>query len=245
MQPTSDSLHIGNYLGALVNWVDCSRLTTPSTSSPTCTPSPCRPTLRWSVAAPGSPPHSSSPVVTRPARPSSARATYLSTPSWLDHELSDRLRRGRQDDPVQGQDRPGPERQRRSVCLSHAHGGRHSHVRRRQGAGRRGPAPASGDHPRLGDPVQPALRRDACRARAAHPKETARIMELSDPSSKMSATNSPDAGIILLSDDPGRITKKVRSAVTDSERRSATTLRPSQGCPTCSPSRAPSPESRS
>ncbi|MGV1008466.1 MAG: tryptophan--tRNA ligase [Dermatophilaceae bacterium] len=49
-------------------------------------------------------------------------------------------------------------------------------------------------------------------------KETARIMELSDPTSKMSGTNSPDAGIILLSDDPARITKKIRSAVTDGER---------------------------
>ena len=49
-------------------------------------------------------------------------------------------------------------------------------------------------------------------------KETARIMELTDPTSKMSATNSPDAGIILLSDDPRRIAKKVKSAVTDSGR---------------------------
>lgn len=49
-------------------------------------------------------------------------------------------------------------------------------------------------------------------------KETARIMELSDPTSKMSGTNSPDAGIILLSDDAKRITKKIKSAVTDTER---------------------------
>jgi tryptophanyl-tRNA synthetase len=49
-------------------------------------------------------------------------------------------------------------------------------------------------------------------------KETAKIMELSDPTSKMSSTNSPDAGIILLSDDPARIAKKIRSAVTDGER---------------------------
>lgn len=49
-------------------------------------------------------------------------------------------------------------------------------------------------------------------------KETARIMELTDPTSKMSATNSPDAGIVLLSDDPRRIAKKVKSAVTDSGR---------------------------
>ena len=49
-------------------------------------------------------------------------------------------------------------------------------------------------------------------------KQTAKIMELSDPTSKMSGSNSPDAGLILLSDDPKRITKKIMSAVTDAER---------------------------
>ena len=49
-------------------------------------------------------------------------------------------------------------------------------------------------------------------------KETAKIMELTDPTSKMSGTNSPDAGLVLLSDDPKRIVKKIKSAVTDAER---------------------------
>ena len=49
-------------------------------------------------------------------------------------------------------------------------------------------------------------------------KETAKIMELTDPTSKMSGTNSPDAGLMLLSDDPKRIVKKIKSAVTDAER---------------------------
>ena len=48
-------------------------------------------------------------------------------------------------------------------------------------------------------------------------KETARIMELTDPTSKMSGTNSPDAGLVLLSDDPKRIVKKIKSAVTDAQ----------------------------
>ena len=48
-------------------------------------------------------------------------------------------------------------------------------------------------------------------------KQTAKIMELTDPTSKMSGTNSPDAGVVLLSDDPKRITKKIKSAVTDAE----------------------------
>jgi len=49
-------------------------------------------------------------------------------------------------------------------------------------------------------------------------KQTAKIMELTDPTSKMSGTNSPDAGVVLLSDDPKRIVKKIKSAVTDAER---------------------------
>ena len=48
-------------------------------------------------------------------------------------------------------------------------------------------------------------------------KETAKIMELTDPTSKMSGSNSPEAGLVLLSDDPKRIVKKIKSAVTDAE----------------------------
>ncbi len=48
-------------------------------------------------------------------------------------------------------------------------------------------------------------------------KESARIMELTDPTSKMSGTNSPDKGLLLLSDEPGRLRKKIMSAVTDTE----------------------------
>ena len=48
-------------------------------------------------------------------------------------------------------------------------------------------------------------------------RETAKIMELTDPTSKMSGTNSPDAGVVLLSDDPKRITKKIKAAMTDAE----------------------------
>ena len=48
-------------------------------------------------------------------------------------------------------------------------------------------------------------------------KESARIMDLTDPTSKMSGTNSPDKGLILLSDTDTRIRKKVMSAVTDTE----------------------------
>ncbi|QGN56590.1 tryptophan--tRNA ligase [Nostocoides sp. HKS02] len=48
-------------------------------------------------------------------------------------------------------------------------------------------------------------------------KGSAKIMELTDPTSKMSATNSPDKGLLLLSDEPARLRKKIMSAVTDTE----------------------------
>ena len=46
-------------------------------------------------------------------------------------------------------------------------------------------------------------------------KEGAKIMDLTDPTSKMSGSTSPEKGLILLSDEPNRIAKKIRSAVTD------------------------------
>lgn len=50
------------------------------------------------------------------------------------------------------------------------------------------------------------------------PKATAKIYDLQDPTSKMSKSASSDAGLISLLDDPARSAKKIRSAVTDSER---------------------------
>ncbi|WP_156689504.1 tryptophan--tRNA ligase [Mycobacterium sp. Marseille-P9652] len=50
------------------------------------------------------------------------------------------------------------------------------------------------------------------------PKVTAKIYDLQDPTSKMSKSASTDAGLINLLDDPAKSAKKIRSAVTDSER---------------------------
>jgi tryptophanyl-tRNA synthetase len=50
------------------------------------------------------------------------------------------------------------------------------------------------------------------------PRVTAKIYDLADPSSKMSKSASTDAGLINLLDDPKVSAKKIRSAVTDSER---------------------------
>ncbi|WP_066522287.1 tryptophan--tRNA ligase [Curtobacterium ammoniigenes] len=48
--------------------------------------------------------------------------------------------------------------------------------------------------------------------------ETARIYDLQNPTSKMSKSAATDAGLIKLLDEPARTAKKIRSAVTDAER---------------------------
>jgi tryptophanyl-tRNA synthetase len=52
--------------------------------------------------------------------------------------------------------------------------------------------------------------------RGTYPKVGARIMDLQDPTSKMSTTGGTPQGTVLLLDDEKTITKKVKSAVTDS-----------------------------
>lgn len=50
------------------------------------------------------------------------------------------------------------------------------------------------------------------------PRLGARVMSLQDPTSKMSKSDENAAGYVLLTDEPDVIRKKVKSAVTDSER---------------------------
>ncbi len=50
------------------------------------------------------------------------------------------------------------------------------------------------------------------------PRDTAKIADLQDPRAKMSKSASSPAGIIELLDDPARSAKKIRSAVTDTGR---------------------------
>ncbi len=52
---------------------------------------------------------------------------------------------------------------------------------------------------------------------AVHPKTGARVMDLQDPTSKMSKSATTDNGIIYLLDDNSAIEKKFKRAVTDSE----------------------------
>jgi tryptophanyl-tRNA synthetase len=50
------------------------------------------------------------------------------------------------------------------------------------------------------------------------PKATAKIYDLADPSAKMSKSAGTEGGLVNLLDDPKVTAKKIRSAVTDSER---------------------------
>lgn len=50
------------------------------------------------------------------------------------------------------------------------------------------------------------------------PPETAKVYDLQNPTSKMSKSAASDLGLIRLLDDPKRTAKKIRSAVTDDER---------------------------
>ncbi len=53
--------------------------------------------------------------------------------------------------------------------------------------------------------------------RATLPKAGARVMDLQEPTNKMSKSADSPKGTVLLMEDPKRIAKKIRSAVTDSD----------------------------
>lgn len=53
--------------------------------------------------------------------------------------------------------------------------------------------------------------------KAVHPKSGARVMDLQDPTSKMSKSANSDSGLVYLLDDNASISKKFKRAVTDSD----------------------------
>ena len=64
------------------------------------------------------------------------------------------------------------------------------------------------------------------------PEVGARIMDLQDPTQKMSTTAASDAGVIRVLDEPATIVKKVKSAVTDSGSEVRARARTSRASPT-------------
>lgn len=53
--------------------------------------------------------------------------------------------------------------------------------------------------------------------RAVHPPAAARVMDLQDPTSKMSKSATSDRGVVFLLDEPDEVLRKFRTAVTDSD----------------------------
>ncbi|MFZ9481896.1 MAG: tryptophan--tRNA ligase, partial [Ilumatobacteraceae bacterium] len=53
--------------------------------------------------------------------------------------------------------------------------------------------------------------------KAVMPKAGARVMDLQDPTSKMSKSANSEAGLVYLLDDPAAVVKKFKRAVTDSD----------------------------
>ncbi len=220
MQPTSDSLHIGNYVGALVNWVqlqetyeafyfvaDLHSLTVPT--APELIRHRSRVTAAQFVAA-GVDPHRSA-VFCQSHLPQHPQLGWIMNCLASTGEASrmtqfkDKVARGQNanvglftypmlmaaDILLYDADKvPVGEDQRQHLEIT-----RDLATRFNQRYG-----------PTLVVPEPHILR------------QTARIMELGDPTAKMSGTTSPEASLVLLSDDPKRITKKIKAAVTDTER---------------------------
>ena len=171
IQPTGN-IHIGNYLGALRNWValqddydciycvvDLHAITVPQ--DPATFPAERRDAAKVLLAMGVDP--SRSLLYFQSQVP---QHTELS----LDPEHHRLHRPVEPDDPVQGEGRqgrlqPGP------LLLPGADGRRHPPLPSRRGAGRRGPEAAPGVDPRPGGALQRPLRRGVPGARADHPQD--------------------------------------------------------------------------
>ena len=78
-------------------------------------------------------------------------------------------------------------------------------------------------HPRSGGTLQLPLRADIRRSEPYILPSVGRIADLAEPGTKMSKSLSSPTGIIELLDDPAINIRKIKSAVTDSGRRSSLT----------------------
>ena len=174
IQPTAGSFHLGNYLGAVKQWVTlqdsndafyCVVDLHALTLNP---PPPAELTERTAGVGRAAAGRRARP---RPlhAVPAEPRARAHAT--VLDHGVPDRLRRGQPDDAVQGegvaQRRP---RHRRAVHVSDPAGRRHPALPGQLRAGGRGPAPAPRADPQPRAALQLGLRPDVRGARALHPQ---------------------------------------------------------------------------
>ena len=153
---------LGNYLGAIRNWVALQATTSASTALSICTRSPQwqdpaaapQPDARDGGGAAGLRHRPATHILFLQSRGARARAARL------DPQLRRADRLAEPDDAVQGQGRQGPrECLGRAVRLSGPDGGRHPGLSRDARAGGRRPAPASGAGQRHRAEIQPRLRR--------------------------------------------------------------------------------------
>ena len=106
---------------------------------------------------------------------------------------------------------------RRPVRLPGADGRRHPPLRHRPSPGRRRPAPAPRARPRRRDPVQPRYGDTFVVPEAAIPQVGARVMDLQEPTNKMSKSVESPQGTVLVLDAPEVIERKIKPAVTDTD----------------------------
>ena len=174
VQPTSDSLHLGNALGAVSSGWACRTSSTPTSASSTCTPSRSRRIRPRFGAARSRRPRSTWRWAIDPFRATIFVQSHVPAHTELDlgAGMFHRIRPGVADDAVQGQVAEGGQRRhhRRPVHLSGADGCRRAALRHQPGARRRGPAPAPGTGARRRAALQLAIPRHLRRPRRDDPE---------------------------------------------------------------------------
>ena len=222
MQPSADSLHAGNYIGALLQWkelqithdavfcvVDLHAITVPQD------PAKLRESTRRTAAqyiAAGIDPASSILFVQSHV----ARARRAGLGAEHDH----RLRRGQPHDPVQGQvGQAGCRTRRVSGCSP-------TRSCRRPTCCSTTPSivPVGEDQRQhieltrdLGQRFNSRFGETFTIPEVSILKETAKIYDLQDPTAKMSKSGDSDKGTVWLLDEPSVTAKKIKSAVTDTD----------------------------
>ena len=174
MQPSADSLHLGNYLGALVNWVRMQDeydaiFFIPDLHAITVPQDPAELARRTRVTAAqyiaGGVDVDKCTLFVQSQVPEHAQLAWVLNCITGFGEAS-RMTQFKDKALQQGSD----ARQRGPVHLPHPAGRGHPAVPAARRSGGRGPAPARGAQPRPRHPVQHPVRRDVHRAQALHPE---------------------------------------------------------------------------
>ncbi len=213
IQP-SGALHIGNYMGAIRQYIDLQRgndafyfvadyhaLTSVRDAGEA-----ARVRLRRDRGPAGAGARPRGRHAVRPVRRARDDRAGLAPDQRHADGLAGEVRQ------LQGQGPARPARRARPVRLPRAPGGRHPPVRRRRRPRRPGPEAAPGDHPRHRRAVQPRLRRDLQAAQAVHPRHR----RASSPASTAGRCPRATTNTIEIFDDPRSILKKCKKIVTDS-----------------------------